>query len=111
ELDKDVKPRTPVSKRPSHQAMLDFAVTLEPVRAEMGIGQPEDDFDIDPDLQAEMEERAAVIEAEADADGKWVNRLRVAPRSGKVVENAQNWDLITTHDPVFKRIYYDVMAL
>lgn len=93
ELDADVKPNTPVNKRPSHLAMLETA-TLDPrVTAEIaGI-----DFDALPD---------SGDEDEVDASDAWKLDLRFTSK-GRLLDVVGNWELIIKHDKVFQSLRHN----
>lgn len=72
ELDRDVEPGTPVNRRPSQEAALEFASGLQPVLTEL-IGQ-----DFVDDLEVE----------------DWLSRLEFNSRTGALKDNVKNWDLL-----------------
>jgi putative DNA primase/helicase len=93
DLDEDAKPQTPVNKLPSQEAMLEVATTDHRVIAQL----------VGVDFSEELED---VVE-----ENSWKVRLRLAPRSGKLLDVIQNWDLIRDNDPVFQTLSYNELTL
>lgn len=99
-LDDDVDPSTPVNKMPSQLAMLEEAVVDHRVVAQL----------VGLDFAAEMDELAETDDGEGAAVD-WRSRLRLAPRTGAMLDVIKNWDLILQHDPALETIYYNQMSL
>lgn len=89
DLDEDVKPNTPVQERPSHHAMLDLAMEDERVKVAMAA-------DLASDFGDDIVE-----------DHAWRSQLAMSKRTGKVLDTAQNWDLLMDNDPVLKSLRYN----
>lgn len=90
-LDEDVDDKTPVNRRPSHEAMLELAAQDPRVISEM----------VGLDFAADMTE---------EAGGDWKLHLRLASRTGKLIDSADNWELILAHDPVLSSLYYNELT-
>lgn len=99
-LDDEADPGTPVNKLPSHLAMLEEAVVDHRVVAQL----------VGLDFAAEMDELAETDDGEGAAVD-WRSRLRLAPRTGAMLDVIKNWDLLLEHDPVLETIYYNEMSL
>lgn len=41
----------------------------------------------------------------------WVSKLHIHPKTGKTLDDAHNWDLLTEHDPVLSGLAYNTMNL
>src|SRR5690606_33621462 len=58
----------------------------------------------------------ALTDSEADgdagpgADDSWRLNLSISPRTGKLNDTVDNWDLIRANDPVFRSLYYNEMT-
>jgi hypothetical protein len=94
DLDAKASPDTPINKLPSHVAMADLAAVDSRVVGELVGG----DFshigtDDDPD------------------DPDWRLRLTISARTGQVNDTIGNWDLIRDHDPAFRALRYNELAL
>lgn len=98
ELDEDLNEQTPVNKLPSHTAMLELASTDHRVTAQL-VGV---DFDDLVDDEGEID---------ADHSEAWKLQLRRAPRTNRVLDHVDNWDLIKANQPVFNQLYYNEMSL
>lgn len=96
DLDEDVKPDTPINKRPSNRAMLEKATEDVRVVQEL-VGQ---DF---------AEEMDGV--AEAVTTGSWWLGFKLDPRTGQPEDDIRNWDLITQNDPAFQALFYNELTL
>jgi putative DNA primase/helicase len=92
-LDEDAKDSTPVNKRPSQTAMLDLAAGDHRVTAEL----------VGVDFDSEMDDVAP-----ADS---WRLRFHLAARTGKVIDEIKNWDLIRANDPVFALLQFNELTL
>lgn len=92
ELDEGSPPQTPVNRLPSHLAMCELATSDPRVTAEI-VGA-----DFDADL------------SDVDQAHSWRLDLRLAPRTGKVLDVIGNWDLIRANDPVFTGLRLNEMT-
>lgn len=103
-LDKAALDSTPINRLPSTKAMMDSAIQIPAVRSKTAAGNPEDDFGV-----------VASSDGDKDASGQpsdnWRDKLRLNSKTGAAEDTIGNWDLIVRHDPVFKNIYYNAMAL
>jgi putative DNA primase/helicase len=93
DLDDGCTPQTPINRLPSNTAMLDVASTDPRVTAEL----------VGVDFEASMDDVAS--------DNDWRIGLKLAKRTGKFVDIISNWDLLTTHDPVFRGLFYNELSL
>lgn len=115
ELDEDVKPRTPVNKKPSHLAMKDLAMA-DPKVLEAKWKEPYEDFeDFDatrttPTVDPPDNKPSEASEAPSDdKPADWRTGL-ATNRAGAVLDSLDNWKLILKHDPNFKAIVYNEMT-
>lgn len=92
ELDEGCAPQTPINRLPSHTAMCETATADPRVIAEI-VGA---DFESD-------------LEAVGDAHS-WRLDLRLAPRTGKVLDTIVNWDIVRKHDPAFTGLRFNEMS-
>ena len=93
ELDEGLSEQTPINKLPSFTAMLELAAEDEKVMLEM-IGK---DF--------------SVSDAEEIDAFTWRTSLRYRPRSGALVDDIANWDIITEKEPIFKSLFFNAMTM
>lgn len=93
-LDEDAKPTTPVNKRPSQTHMLDLAGGDHRVTAEL-VGL---DFD-------------AVMDDSVVTPNEWRLKFKLAPRTGKVLDDIRNWDLIRKNDEVFGLLRFNELTM
>jgi len=95
-LDEDKPAGTPVNRLPSHRAMAETATQDVRVVREL----------VGADFDAELEGTAESIERE-----NWRLQLKLDPSSGKPVDEIQNWDLLTKHDPAFQALQYNELTM
>ena len=103
DLDEDAKENTPVNRLPSTEAMLALAGEDPKVTAEM-VGA---DF-------TSVADAADLLGGEFADDMRkidWRLRLQLHPRTGKVLDRIDNWDLIAENDPAFTGLRFNEMAL
>jgi hypothetical protein len=93
ELDEGITPGTPVNRLPSQTAMLELASMDPKVVADL----------VGVDFSTEMEEVAE--------DNGWKLRLRLHSRTGRMLDEIYNWDLIRDNDPTFAGLYYNEFSL
>lgn len=98
-LDADVKDGTPINRHPSYEAMRELAAKDPRVIAELVGG----DFTALTDSEADGD-------AGPEADDSWRLNLSISPRTGKLNDTVDNWDLIRANDPVFRSLYYNEMT-
>src|SRR5690606_19957739 len=98
-LDADVKDGTPINRHPSYEAMRELAAKDPRVIAELVGG----DFTALTDSEADGD-------AGPGADDSWRLNLSISPRTGKLNDTVDNWDLIRANDPVFRSLYYKEMT-
>jgi len=91
DLDDATPETTPVNRRPSNQEMLKFAASDSRVVRDLVGG----DFDDDSD----------------DGSHDWRLKIRISPRTGKFLDEIENWDLVTKNDPAFQGLYFNEMTL
>ena len=60
-----------------------------------------------PDVKAEMMGVNIQLHSEKD----WVSKLHVHPKTGKTVDDGDNWKLLMKHDPVLSKLGYNKMNL
>ncbi len=89
DLDLVSAPGTPVNRLPSHKAMTDLAAT-------------------DPRVVADLVGADFAGEGGGDA---WQLDLRISPKTGKLLDVIENWDLIIAHDPSFSSLRYNEMSM
>lgn len=89
-LDEDLAD-TPLNKLPSFQMMLDLAAQDPRVLAEQ----------VGLDFSQAMD----------DQFGSWKLQLRLSPRSGKLIDDIGNWDLIRENDPVFTLLCFNELTM
>jgi predicted P-loop ATPase len=94
EQDERADPKTPVNKLPSQAAMLDLAAGDHRVTAEL----------VGLDFDEIMDETVATPD-------EWKLKLRRAPKTGKVVDDIRNWDLIRANDTVFQILRFNELTL
>lgn len=63
-----------------------------------------------PDVKKEMMGLNIQLHSEKGADD-WMSKLRVHPKTGRTLDEVDNWDLITKHDPVLRGLAYNKMNL
>lgn len=94
ELDEGKPAQTPVNKLPSHKAMMDF---VEEFSSGDGAGSKKLWRElIGPDFVDEMND--------AGEAATWKQQLRFRARTGQLIDDVANWDLIRAHDPVLNTI-------
>lgn len=88
DLDLLSPPGTPVNRLPSHKAMTDLAAT-------------------DPRVIADL------VGTDFSEEGKdsWQLDLRISPKTGKLLDVIDNWDLIIANDPSFSSLRYNEMSM
>lgn len=86
ELDESAPPATPVNRLPSHDAMCALASIDRHVVDEI--------FSDHPDLQDDTK----------PSEPNWRSKLSVGTRTGRMLNDVKNWDLLREHDPVFKKL-------
>lgn len=100
DLDDDVKPKTPINKRPSSIAMGDFAREIPAIRKELArekVASAKDDFE-------EFE-----IADDEDSD-EWLAELTVT-KTGDIEPTANNLEIIFKFDPNLKgKVFMDEFA-
>lgn len=92
--------KKPVTRRPSHQKMLDLAAQDPRVLKET-VGE---------DFTADMDTLADELEGDKEP-GDWMLTLRRNSKTLKVQDEVGNWDIITSNDPAFTVIYRNEMTL
>jgi hypothetical protein len=92
DLDGDVPSTTPVNRRPSNVAMLQLAARDHRVIAELVGG----DFD------AEMDDLV---------DNDWKLKLKLHPRTGAMLDDIRNWDLVKQHEPFLEGLFFNEFSL
>lgn len=95
DLDERAKPDTPINRLPSHEAMLDLAISDEKVKEEIG-----SDFEAWTD---DMDDDSAA------PDPNWTTNF-LFDRNSKIRDHIVNWDLIANHDPAVQRLRYNDMT-
>lgn len=101
DLDEKASPQTPVNKLPSHQAMLELAVTDHRVIAQL----------VGTDFEAEMNDLLDGDEDDESDAGDWKMKLRLQAKTGAILDVIHNWDLIRDNDRVLESIYYNELSL
>ena len=96
-LDDQVKENTPDAKKPSHQAMEHWAVTLPGVK-KLAIKE----------RQAEFAEMAEEMDSEDDDD--WEAKLDIHHKTRKVLPASKNIETILTHGPWRNALAYDAFG-
>ncbi len=96
DLDEATSSTTPVNRRPSHEATLQLASTDPRVVAEL----------VGADFTQEMSDLAGEV-----LTTDWKLQLRLNARSGKLVDDIFNWDLIRANEPVFAGLYFNEFSL
>lgn len=91
-LDNNTPDTTPINRLPSHEAMLELATQDPRITAEL-VGM-DFDQDLDPDMQTD-----------------WRLQLRMSPRTGRLVDDVANWDLIRRYEDAFRGLYFNEMTL
>ncbi|OMD93001.1 virulence protein E [Paenibacillus odorifer] len=91
DLDDDIKPNTPGTKRPSHQAMLDFAANDPTVKKERLL----QDF-------GELEDEETNLD--------WMDQLDVHSKTGKPLSTAKNAELILRNGSFDGVLAYDAFG-
>lgn len=94
ELDDGVPEKTPVNRRPSHEAMLKLASGDRRVMADL-IGVDFGELAVDGE----------------DGPSEWKLALTISPRTGRLIDEIANWDLIRANDPAFLGLYFNEMTL
>lgn len=93
DLDEGLDKRTNLTKLPSFNAMLELAAEDERVMLEM-VGVDFSQVDAD------------------DLDNvSWRAGLRYRPRTGALIDDISNWDVITEKEPVFRGLYYNELTM
>ena len=64
-----------------------------------------------PDVKAEMMGLNIEPTGEDEAPSDWVSKLHVHPKTGKTLDDAYNWRLLSEHDPVLTGLAYNTMNL
>lgn len=111
EADEDAKPNTPVNKLPSHTRMLDEVLNGNTEVANKVMGETwRSDF-AGPSAGpapagAPAQRQAPSAPVAAPSGGDWRTGLALN-QAGSVRDNLDNWDLILTHDPVFRGLTFN----
>lgn len=95
DLDEATKQGTPVNKLPSHIQMLEVASKDKRVVAEIFKG-------ITSDFEP--------VDGEEHVDRSWKARLKLS-KQGRFIDVVGNWDLILANDPVFGKLYFNVLTM
>jgi len=103
DLDEDADPKTPLPKLPSYNAMLEVAGQDSRVLAEM-VGLDFKAIDDSTPTGGGGDDDNPLADA-------WKLNLRFSPRSGKLIDDIANWDVIRDHDPVFAGLYWNELTL
>lgn len=98
DLDDYIDPNVPINKKPSHLAMLDLASVDARVTAEL-VGL---DFDVIGEADDDDSD---------DAPQTWRMDLRMSSSRGKLIDDMDNWDLITSNDPLFTNLVFNELTL
>lgn len=92
DLDDNAAPNTPFNRLPSHKAMLEQA------------GK-------DPQIQRELAAQIFKDSGLETEDTGWRSQLVISPRTGKMQDSIENWDLVVTHDPSFAGLYFNELTM
>lgn len=107
DLDDEAKPDTPVSKLPSYQRMLEFALEDEAVAHLLNAEKIKEAREA---FAAEVQAGSAPPEAEEE-DYEWLKRLKLHPKTGKPESSTDNALIVLENDPWLRgRIAYDEFA-
>jgi len=109
-MDEDVKPTTPVNRKPSYTAMVDLASDDDRVKTAVFRDLEEDFQDILGD-DPEPSTTAPVDDSEEDVEKPrdWRTQLAIN-RAGNVVDSFDNWKLISENDPDFQALTFNEMT-
>lgn len=100
DLDSEVPEKTPVNRRPSHKAMLEFAMQDKRVMDEIWSS----------DFGDSVNDAMSPAADDVPPDPDWKTRLRMSTKTMTPTDTVQNWDLIMDNDPVLRGIYRNEMT-